>query len=406
MLSKLWRLAKALLWSTFGLALPIPAIAQSSITLIEYYHAGFDHYFITGIAEEIAKLDNGTLVGWTRTGQQFGAYALGSAGTSAACRFFSTAFGTKSSHFYTPYAFECFAVQANPNWQFEAEVFGVRLPDTAGNCPAGTVRLYRLYNNGQGGAPNHRYTVDLTIRATMIGRGWIPEGAGSIGVIACIPAPAPATAEGMWLGTTNTAETVIGFVLDNNVFYFLYTTPHASTIGGVVQGTGVLSGGSSFSSSNAKDFSFSGQGIYNASIVGNFTPRSTITGAIASALGVVSYSLVYQAIYEQPASLLLTAGTYAGTAATSLGSQPVLLSISTAGAITGSASGCSFAGTATPRGSVNVFNVSIRFNGGLCQFGTATLTGIGYFDAATRTIYSVAPNSSRTDGFLFVGTKP
>ena len=38
---------------------------------IEYYHAGFDHYFVTDIADEITKLDNGTFVGWTRTGESF-----------------------------------------------------------------------------------------------------------------------------------------------------------------------------------------------------------------------------------------------------------------------------------------------------------------------------------------------
>ena len=36
---------------------------------IEYYHAAFDHYFITIVDDEITKLDNGTFVGWTRTGE-------------------------------------------------------------------------------------------------------------------------------------------------------------------------------------------------------------------------------------------------------------------------------------------------------------------------------------------------
>ena len=52
----------------------------------------------------------------------------------------------------------------------------------------GTVPLYRLYNNGQGGAPNHRYTIDPAIRTQMIGQGWIPEGNGPDGVFACVPA--------------------------------------------------------------------------------------------------------------------------------------------------------------------------------------------------------------------------
>ena len=52
---------------------------------------------------------------------------------------------------------------------------------------AGTNSIYRLYNNGQGGAPNHRYTSDLSVRAVMLANGWIPEGYGAVGVIMCAP---------------------------------------------------------------------------------------------------------------------------------------------------------------------------------------------------------------------------
>ena len=106
------------------------------------------------------------------------------------CRFFSTAFGIKSSHFYTPDAPECTTVKANPNWQFEgegSEVFFTTSPALDGTCPSGTNPVYRVYNNGQGGAPNHRYTTDLTVRATMLALGWIAEGYGPIGVIMCAP---------------------------------------------------------------------------------------------------------------------------------------------------------------------------------------------------------------------------
>jgi hypothetical protein len=58
-----------------------------------------------------------------------------------------------------------------------------------GTCPDENRPLYRLYNNGQGGAPNHRYTIDSAIRSDMIAAGWIPEGNGADGVFACVPAP-------------------------------------------------------------------------------------------------------------------------------------------------------------------------------------------------------------------------
>jgi len=61
------------------------------------------------------------------------------------------------------------------------------IPALDGTCVAGTVPVYRLYNNGQGAAPNHRYTTDVSVRTQMIGQGWVPEGYGALGVIMCAP---------------------------------------------------------------------------------------------------------------------------------------------------------------------------------------------------------------------------
>ena len=52
---------------------------------------------------------------------------------------------------------------------------------------AGTTPVYRLYNQGQGGAPNHRYTTDLGVRSQMLAQGWVPEGFGPVGVVMCAP---------------------------------------------------------------------------------------------------------------------------------------------------------------------------------------------------------------------------
>ena len=93
--------------------------------MVEYYHAVFNHYFITSIPVEIAALDSGQFVGWTRTGRSFGAYAQNNGSLPAVCRFFTTAFAPKSSHFYTAITAECSSVRNNPDWQFEAEAFWV-----------------------------------------------------------------------------------------------------------------------------------------------------------------------------------------------------------------------------------------------------------------------------------------
>ncbi len=167
----------------------VTPVAQT-VPAVEYYHKAFDHFFVTAIADEIAKLDNGTFVGWKRTGLQFDVYKGPTAGASPVCRFFSNAFGDKSSHFYTASPSECEVVKTNASWSFEGEVFYVATPDIDGSCAAGLVPVYRMYNNGMGAAPNHRLTTESGLQAEMETMGWIPEGYG-VGVTMCVPAPAP-----------------------------------------------------------------------------------------------------------------------------------------------------------------------------------------------------------------------
>ena len=173
-----------------GQAASVPATPASSPTglAVEYYYAAWDNYFVTSFPDEIAVIDGGAFGGvWTRTGRTFKVWTQGSATSQAACRFFSTKFTPKSSHFYTPFAAECSTVKTNPDWQFEAVAFFTQLADGNGNCGAGTVPLYRLYNNGMGGAPNHRYTTSLTVLDQMVAAGWIFEGNGNTKVFVCVP---------------------------------------------------------------------------------------------------------------------------------------------------------------------------------------------------------------------------
>jgi hypothetical protein len=163
-----------------------PPASPTVVDLVEYLHAGFGHYFVTTIADEIRKLDDGTIPGWQRTGRTMRAWAQpqGLPPTVPVCRFFSARFAPKSSNFYTASAQECADVKGNGDWQFEGEVFHVALPDATGACASGMQAIYRLYNNGLSGAPNHRFTTDAALRTTMIGQGWTPEGAG-LGVTMC-----------------------------------------------------------------------------------------------------------------------------------------------------------------------------------------------------------------------------
>lgn len=184
------RIAKAFLYAIYRAVSATPGETQpAQPPAIEYHHAGFDHYFITAAPQEAAMLDAGSLAGWRRTGERFSVFALSDSTAAQVCRFFSTAFAPKSSHFYTAAASECEAVKNNPNWQYEGLVFAMALASPAGTCPVATQALYRLYNNGQGGAPNHRYTTSPTVRASMLAQGWVAEGYGETGVIACVTTP-------------------------------------------------------------------------------------------------------------------------------------------------------------------------------------------------------------------------
>jgi len=165
-----------------------PAPPSGLARVIEYYNESLDHYFITATAGEVAKLDDGGIAGWKRTGHQINAYETPVAGASPVCRFYSVAFAPKGSHFYTPFTFECTKVRADTHWTLESEAaFHIAVPSQDGVCAAGFSPVYRLFNNGQGGAPNHRYTTDRNVRATMIAHGWVPEGLGADAVQMCAP---------------------------------------------------------------------------------------------------------------------------------------------------------------------------------------------------------------------------
>jgi len=159
---------------------------------VEYHHSAFDHYFVTSLPNEIAALDTGTFSGWSRTGRSFLTYLLDTPGTANVCRFWSAqTFAPKSSHFYTPYADECAKVKQDPVWQFEGHAFALRLPEVGlgyVTCPSDTRPLYRAYNRGMSGAPNHRYTTDPAVLGEMVAQGWQVEGDLWTRIFACVPA--------------------------------------------------------------------------------------------------------------------------------------------------------------------------------------------------------------------------
>jgi hypothetical protein len=158
-------------------------------TAVEYFYYLWGFYFVTADPAEIAALDSGAFDNvWGRTGETFHVWRSATApGSAPTCRFFSDAFAPRSTHVYTPFPAECAALQANPAWTYEGIAFFVALPDDDGLCPPGTVPLYRAYNNGIGGAPNHRFTINFATLQQMLAAGWSFEGNGNSHVFACVP---------------------------------------------------------------------------------------------------------------------------------------------------------------------------------------------------------------------------
>lgn len=173
-----------------GAGASVPALP---VTAVEFYRAATDHYFISALQPDIDALDTGRFPGWARTGQSFRVFApAGTPGANPVCRIYIPPPG--DSHFFSASPDECAGTLAKfPTLVFEAaSVFAIALPDTTtGTCPAGTVPVYRVFDNRAD--PNHRYTTDRATRDAMVGKGYIAEGYGPDAVIMCAPPAAPAT---------------------------------------------------------------------------------------------------------------------------------------------------------------------------------------------------------------------
>ncbi len=203
-----------------GGGIPTPPIALPSgeVTVHEFYHPIFDHYFITAYQDEAANLAAGKLPPWVPTGRTFKVWTGPGANIGNVWRFFSASFAPKSGHFYTNNAAEAQTLRNGNVWTLEASDAFYMMASPTGTCPAKTIALYRLYNNGQGGSPNHRYTIDPAVRATMIAAHWVPEGNGPDGVFACVPLSTslpPPTGSPFQQDVMHYTNTVLGFASGN-----------------------------------------------------------------------------------------------------------------------------------------------------------------------------------------------
>ncbi len=157
------------------------------LSVVEYYSASRDRYFITWVADEMATLDAGVdVMGWVRTGQTFGTYATARPGTLPVCRFRIPA-GLGDSHVLGLGTAECSAIaQENPGYLLESPNFTARMvPPQEGACPIGTMPVYRLLDSRTG--VNYRYTTDKSVRDRMAASGGLPAREGSEVLAMCAP---------------------------------------------------------------------------------------------------------------------------------------------------------------------------------------------------------------------------
>lgn len=175
----------------YACGLPPP---DSLATVVEFHHAGFDHYFYSGDGGEIAAIDDGRVRGWTRTGQSFEVVAQPGCMTTAAnsaaelgvvYRFYGVPGRGPDSHFFTRDRAECYVVDRSQQWSLEGVPFWAWKSNAAGGCPdpARQVPLYRAWKPF--GDSNHRFSTDHAVIDRMVAQGWVDEGAAM-----CVRKPA------------------------------------------------------------------------------------------------------------------------------------------------------------------------------------------------------------------------
>jgi heat shock protein HslJ len=169
--------------------------------VVEYYHSGFKHYFITASATDARLVDSGAAgKEWVRTGRSFGAWSLRETAPIDAVmvhRFYSPG---AISHFFSADENEVRGLREMEDreraslvgtgktvqgWTYEGEAFMALQPKN-GVCLSGTETITRAYNNGglsaDDNSSNHRYVTDDGLKHSMEDRKWRVEG-----VVLCAP---------------------------------------------------------------------------------------------------------------------------------------------------------------------------------------------------------------------------
>lgn len=209
------------------------------------------------------------------------------------------------------------------------------------------------------------------------------------------------TPEGFWTGTTSNGWAVDLVVLESGETWGLYRAGNSIY--------GALSGNTSWTSTtlsgSGNDFYFPTRSVMSGSYSGTYTSKSSIKVTTNSG---ISVGATYSAVYDQPATLGAVAGTYNGqglTRTSVVTSQAI--TINSTGTVSGGIVGCSVSGNVSPRSSgKGVFNLTVKLTGVNCAAGNGVaMTGVVVYDQASRRLVAMGLNTSRSDGFFFIGTR-
>ena len=168
-----------------------PASAATAATMVEFYFAALDYYFMTSRSNEMAMLD--VTAGWSRTGNVI--HVTNSAvqpGVVGLRRYYFDQVAmkkTRGSHFYTLVPAEQATLQALNSGNTEvaglpfdegidAYAFPPAVEGVGGSCGSGQTPVYRLFR-GQTrfpDNPNHRFTTNVNLYNSFVALGWDGEG--------------------------------------------------------------------------------------------------------------------------------------------------------------------------------------------------------------------------------------
>lgn len=236
-------------------------------------------------------------------------------------------------------------------------------------------------------------------------------GGGGGGGSAANPSVSPLAAQGVYQGTTSTGAAFETVVLDDGTYYTLAGSQAGSTfiVSDLLQGQGT-SNGSTFSSSDLRDFSYTGltqAGTLSATVNPGVNIAGNLTegGATETFSGSAPANSTYD--YNAPADLSTISGNWT---LSSLQGASTAVTINTNGTFTGFSQGCSFNGTLTPRASgKNIFDVAVQFGPSPCVLANQSTSGIALSyllaNATTRQLLVAAVDPTRTYGTVLFGQR-